>query len=154
MTAARESLPAGHSGIGTTLSANALATAAMRAMLEQVMTEAAYTHMVGLAGQLVQGLNSVISRHALPWHVTNVGARVELICAPVPPRNGTEARNAMDYELEALLHLMLVNRGILLAPFHNMMLVSPATTVDQVDRLIRRIDDSVAIILNKNGTSI
>ncbi len=154
MTAARDALPAGHSGIGTTLSANALATAAMRAMLEQVMTEAAYSHMLGLAGQLVEGLNVVISQHALPWHVTNVGARVELICTPVPPRNGTEARNAMDHELEALLHLMLVNRGILLAPFHNMMLVSPATTADQVDRLIRGIDESVAMILNKNRTSI
>lgn len=153
MTAVRESLPEGHSGIGTTLSANALATAAMRAMLEQVMSEAAYTHMAGLAGQLVQGLNAVISRHALPWHVTNVGARIELICAPVPPRNGTEARNAMDHELEALLHLMLVNRDILLAPFHNMMLVSPATTAAQVDWLIRRIDESIAIILSKNGTS-
>ena len=154
MTAVRESLPAGHSGIGTTLSANALATAAMRAMLEQVMTEAGYTHMIGLADRLVSGLNAVISRHALPWHVTNVGARVELICAPVPPRNGTEARYAMDHQLESLLHLMLVNRGILIAPFHNMMLVSPATTSDQVDRLTRRIDDSVAIILNTNGTSI
>ena len=154
MTQAREMLPAGHSGIGTTLSANALATAAMRAMLELVMTEAAYCHMATLAYRLVGGLNAVISRHALPWHVTNVGARVELVCAPVPPRNGSEARNAMDHELEALLHLMLVNRGVLLAPFHNMMLVSPATTVDQIDRLIRRFAESVAIILNKNGTSI
>lgn len=150
MTATREALPAGHSGIGTTLSANALATAAMQAMLEQVMTKAAYSHMIGLAGRLVDGLNAIISSHALPWHVANVGARAELICAPDPSRNGTDARNAMDHDLEGLLHLMLVNRGILLAPFHNMMLVSPETTTDQVDRLTRRIDESVAIILKKS----
>jgi glutamate-1-semialdehyde 2,1-aminomutase len=30
----------------------------------------------------------------------------------------------------------LVNRGVLIAPFHNMMLISPATTSAQVSRLI------------------
>ena len=136
MQKARAGLPPGHSGIGTTLSANALAIAAMRAMLESVMTPGAYDHMTLLAQQLVEGLRAVIAAHALPWHVTNVGARVELICNASAPRNGTEARAAMDHTLEALLHLMLVNRGSLLAPFHNMMLVSPETKPDQVARLI------------------
>lgn len=136
MIAARGALPPGHSGIGTTLSANALAIAAMQAMLEQVMTKAAYAHMIRHARQLVEGLNRVIARESLPWHVSNVGARVELVFTPVPPRNGSEAREAADHEREALLHLMLVNRGILLAPFHNMMLVSPETTETQVARLV------------------
>ncbi len=136
MKAARAVLPPGHSGIGTTLSANALAISAMWAMLEEVMTLAAYGQMIALAGELVEGLRGVIAVHALPWHVTNVGARVELICSAAAPRNGTEARAAMDPVLESLLHLMLVNRGSLLAPFHNMMLVSPETGRDQVARLI------------------
>lgn len=144
MTAARTALPLGHSGIGTTLSANALAIVAMRAMLEHVMTPDGYSHMIALAGGLVDGLNAVISRHRLPWHVSNVGARVELVCSAVPPRNGSEAREAMDRPLEALLHLMLVNRGVLLAPFHNMMLVSPVTGTDQVARLVGRIDECVS----------
>jgi glutamate-1-semialdehyde 2,1-aminomutase len=33
-----------------------------------------------------------------------------------------------------LLHVYLANRGILLTPFHNMALMSPATTVDDVNR--------------------
>ena len=144
MKAARAELPSGHSGIGTTLSANALTISAMRAMLEKVMTPAAFDHMIALAGELVEGLRGVIAARALPWHVTNVGARVELICAPVPPRNGTEARAAMDPALESLLHLMLVNRGSLLAPFHNMMLVSPETGPDQVARLIANFELVVA----------
>jgi glutamate-1-semialdehyde 2,1-aminomutase len=150
MAKARAALPSGHSGIGTTLSANALAIAAMRAMLEEVMTRKAYSHMIALAGQLVDGLRSVIARHALPWHLVNVGARVELVCAPAQSRNGTEARAAMDHELEALLHLMLLNRGSLLAPFHNMMLVSPATTQMQVERLIANFDAAAGLLL---GTS-
>lgn len=144
MTAARMALPPGHSGIGTTLSANALAIAAMRAMLEHVMTPDGYSHMTMLASALVDGLTAVILRNRLPWHVSNVGARVELVCAPVPPRNGSEARAAMDHPLEALLHLMLVNRGVLLAPFHNMMLVSPVTSTDQVARLVERVDECVS----------
>lgn len=45
MAALNASRPAGHSGIGTTLSANALAITAMHAMLGQVITRDAYAHM-------------------------------------------------------------------------------------------------------------
>jgi glutamate-1-semialdehyde 2,1-aminomutase len=150
MIAVRSTLPPGHSGIGTTLSANALSIIAMEAMLSEVMTREAYDHMRRLAMELVEGLRTVIERNALPWHVTSVGARVELICAPLPPKNGSEARAAMDHDLESLLHLMLVNRGCLLAPFHNMMLVSPVTGREQVDRLANSLDSS-AMYLTGNS---
>lgn len=135
--------PAGHSGIGTTLSANALSLAAMRAMLEHVITAEAYADMLAMAARLVHGLRSVIDRHGVDWHVANVGARVEFVCARVPPRNGSEARAAMKPSLEAAIHLYLVNRGVLLAPFHNMCLLSPATTPGQVDRLCEVLDGCV-----------
>lgn len=125
----------GHSGMGTTLSANALALAAMRATLESVMTEPAYAHMESLAGALQDGLQRVIDAHRLPWHVVRVGARVEFICAPGPLRNGTQAAAAHQPALERAIHLSLLNRGCLIAPFHNMMLVSPATTRAQVESL-------------------
>ncbi len=146
MVAARTQLPPGHSGIGTTLSANALAMTAMQAMLAEVMTPAAYAHMAQLAAVLVPGLEDVIARHNLPWHVAHVGARVEFVCASQPPRNGTEARAAMNPALEALIHLFLTNRGSLLAPFHNMMLVSPATSAHQVDRLVDRMGELAAAV--------
>jgi glutamate-1-semialdehyde 2,1-aminomutase len=139
--------PAGHSGIGTTLSANALAITAMHAMLGQVITHDAYTHMLELARRLVKGIEDVIHRHRLDWHVTNVGARVEFVCAEKPPTNGSEARAAMNQRLEAAIHLCLANRGILLAPFHNMMLLSPATQEAQVDRLVLVLNQAVAEFL-------
>jgi glutamate-1-semialdehyde 2,1-aminomutase len=126
----------GYSGMGTTLSANPLQFAAMRATLEEVMTEENYARMEHLARRLDAGLINVIGRHGLPWHVARVGARVEFICAPGPLRNGAEAEAAHAPELEAAIHVALVNRGVLIAPFHNMMLISPATTASQVDRLI------------------
>ena len=41
---------------------------------------------------------------------------------------------AMDFELERFMHLYALNRGILLTPFHNMALMSPATTAADIDQ--------------------
>ncbi len=135
LDAVRAATPPGHSGMGTTLSANALAVAAMRATLESVMTDDAYAGMNELAGELAAGLQRTIDSRRLPWHVVRVGARVEFVCAPGPLRNGTQAAAAHLPKLEQCVHLALLNRGCLIAPFHNMMLVCPATTKLQVIRL-------------------
>jgi glutamate-1-semialdehyde 2,1-aminomutase len=131
----------GHSGMGTTLSANPLQFACLKATLGEVMTAKNYAHMEKLAERLSHGLAEVITRHNAPWHVVRVGARVEFICAPGPLRNGTEAGHAHQPQVEAALHTALLNRGSLIAPFHNMMLVSPATKKRQVDRLITAFND-------------
>ncbi|MBA3941361.1 MAG: aspartate aminotransferase family protein [Sphingopyxis sp.] len=141
MAALNRSRSPGHSGIGTTLSANALAITAMDTMLGEVITPAAYDHMLRGAARLVAGVEAEIASANLDWHVTQVGARVEFLTCPVPPRNGNEAKAAMHPELEAAIHLFLANRGILLAPFHNMMLVSPVTSDDQIDRLVGAFAD-------------
>ena len=147
MEVLNRSRPPGHSGIGTTLSANALSITAMHAMLGQVITRAAYAHMLAMAQRLVAGLGAIIATHKLDWHVSHVGARVEFVCSAKPPRNGSEARGAMDHELESAIHLYLTNRGILLAPFHNMMLLSPVTSGKQVDRLLQEMGNCVAELL-------
>ena len=129
----REKLP-GHSGIGTTLAANAMSLAALRANLEQVMTPTNYDAMEARAGRVADALATVIG--GLPWQVARVGARIEFIFAPRPLRNGTEAKAAHLVELQQAIHIGLLNQGVLIAPFHNMMLVSPATTDDDVERLV------------------
>jgi glutamate-1-semialdehyde 2,1-aminomutase len=130
----------GHSGMGTTLSANPMQFACLAANLSQVMTAKHYAHMEKLAERLSAGLRRVIERVSAPWHVVRVGARVEFICAPGPLRNGTEAGLAHQPQAEAALHTALLNRGCLIAPFHNMMLISPKTKKAQVDRLIAAFD--------------
>jgi glutamate-1-semialdehyde 2,1-aminomutase len=144
MEALNRSRPPGHSGIGTTLSANALSITAMHAMLGLVITRDAYAHMLAMADRMVAGLNAIISAHELDWHVSQVGARVEFVCADTPPTNASEARAVMNHELEAAIHLYLTNRGILLAPFHNMMLLSPVTKSEQVDRLTETLREAIA----------
>ncbi len=134
----------GFSGMGTTLSANPLQFAAMRATLEEVMTAENYAHMERQAARLEKGLAAAVAATGLPWHVARVGARVEFICAPGPLRNGSEGIAAHKPALEAAIHVALVNRGVLIAPFHNMMLVSPATTPRQIERLIAAFGDIAA----------
>jgi glutamate-1-semialdehyde 2,1-aminomutase len=132
--------PSGRSGMGTTLSANPMQFACLVATLDKVMTPANYAHMEKLAERLSHGLAKVIDRHAAPWHVVRVGARVEFICAPGPLKNGAEAAFAHQPQVEAAIHTALINRGTLIAPFHNMMLISPATKKAQVDHLIASFD--------------
>ncbi|MGB9150495.1 MAG: aspartate aminotransferase family protein [Burkholderiales bacterium] len=146
-TAKQRAAP-GHSGIGTTLSANMLAVSAMRATLEHVMTDAAYAQMFVLAEKLAGGLRDVIAKYSLPWCVTQVGARVEFQFSSKPPTNGTEAANMFDHPLERMLHLYLLNRGILITPFHNMMLVCAETTSANISELLEAFDLCLAEITN------
>jgi glutamate-1-semialdehyde 2,1-aminomutase len=144
--AAKTQAPPGHSGIGTTLTANALAMAAMRATLTDLMTPAHYAHMLAGAQRLADGLRSIIATHKLPWCVTQVGARTEFQWCATPPRNGSEAGAAMVPELEHAVHLYLLNRGVLITPFHNMMLVCPATTDADIARLLGAFEGFVAAV--------
>jgi glutamate-1-semialdehyde 2,1-aminomutase len=144
MDEAQARIGPGYSGIGTTLSGNALAMAAMRAMLADVMTDRAYRAMLTGAETLVAGLSAVIARRNLAWSVVHVGARVELVFADPPPRNAAEMRLALDAGLLEAFHLWLINRGVLIAPFHNMMLVSPLTTESQIARLVTAVDQFAA----------
>jgi glutamate-1-semialdehyde 2,1-aminomutase len=121
-------------GVGGTLAANALSLAAARATLAEVLTDEAFERMIALGERFERGVSETIEAQALPWSVTRLGCRVEYMFAPTPPRSGTEAAAAHDSELDALLHLHMLNRGILLTPFHMMALMSPATTESDVDR--------------------
>ena len=134
-------LGGGRSGIGTTLAGNAMGIAAIGATLREIATPEAYATMLDGAEALVTQLNAVIANHKLPWCVVHVGARAEIIFAPEPPQNAAAMRPALaQTELNHALHLYLINRGILIAPFHMMMLVSPLTSRDQIDRLVAAVD--------------
>ena len=120
-------------GIGGTVAANVLSLAATRATLDEVLTEEAFAHMIALGERFEAGVAEVIERHDLPWHVTRLGCRVEYLFRRERPRNSTEAAAGGNPELDRLIHLYALNRGILLTPFHNMALMSPATTEADVD---------------------
>lgn len=149
---AKQHAPAGHSGIGTTLTANMITMSAMRATLEHVMTDAAYVHMFTLANMLAENLRTIIGQHKLPWCVTQVGARVEFQFSQVPPRNGSEAAEILDSELEHMIHLYLLNRGVLITPFHNMLLVCPATSKEDIYKLTTFFEACITELTKKEVT--
>jgi glutamate-1-semialdehyde 2,1-aminomutase len=121
-------------GVGGTLAANVLSLAAMRTTLGEVLTDDAFAHMIALGERFEQGVQAAIDEYGLPWHVTRLGCRVEYLFRPDRPRTGSEAAAGGNPLLDRLIHLWALNRGILLTPFHNMALMSPATTEADVDR--------------------
>lgn len=120
-------------GIGGTLAGNALSIAAMKATLENVLTDDFYTKAIVLQDCFTKGVESVIQEFDLPWIVKRLGNRSEYWFRPRPPRNGGEAYAAIDHDLDRYMHLFTLNRGILMTPFHNMALISPETTREDVD---------------------
>jgi len=133
-------------GIGGTLAGYALSMAAARAALGEVLTEAAFARMIPLAKRWADGADGVIHRYRAPWSVTRLGARAEYHFMPDPPRDGAEQIAHVDTELERLLHLWVMNRGVLMTPFHNMALMSPATTEADVDRHTAAFDEALAAL--------
>jgi glutamate-1-semialdehyde 2,1-aminomutase len=121
-------------GVGGTLAANVLSLAAMRATLTHVLTDEAFARMNALGERFERGVAETIASAGLPWHVTRLGCRVEYLFRPERPRTGSEAAAGGDELLDRLIHLYALNSGILLTPFHNMALMSPATTEADVDR--------------------
>ena len=120
-------------GIGGTLAGNILALAAMRATLTDVLTEANFAKMVALGDRWSDGVDAAIKEFDLDWHCNRLGARGEYIFKGKAPRTGKEAADSGDFALEQYIHLRLLNDGFLLTPFHNMALMCPDTTQEDVD---------------------
>lgn len=120
-------------GIGGTLAGNALSLAAMRATLGEVLTEQAFEHMIALATRYTDQVNAALDEYGVPWSISQLGARAEYRFTYPAPKTGTEAMHAGDDELDEFMHLFMSNRGVLMTPFHNMALMCPTTTQEQVD---------------------
>lgn len=130
-------------GIGGTLSGNAFALAAMRETLKKVATKENFERMFAGQERLSDGLDAILEKYDVPWSLTRSGARCEMQFMPTLPKNGSEAKNHFDWELMYYMHIYLENRGLLITPFHNMMLISPVTTDEDIDTLIQGWEDCI-----------
>lgn len=124
-------------GIGSTLAGNALSLAAMRATLDEVLTEKAFAKMIKLGNLWCDGVDGVIKEFNLPWHCSRLGARGEYLFRSTAPVTGKEAADSGDFELEQFIHLRMLNEGILITPFHNMALMSPKTSEKDIKKHTR-----------------
>ena len=121
-------------GVGGTLAGNALSMAAIRATLTEVLTETAFEKMEQLCTVWTKDVQEIINEFDIPWQVSQLGCRAEYSFRATAPKTGKEAADADDFELQQYLHLHAINRGVLMTPFHNMALISPATTLEDVKR--------------------
>jgi glutamate-1-semialdehyde 2,1-aminomutase len=147
LTAQREPGVSVTGGIGGTLAGNALSACLMRVTLETVLTKASFERMIKQAQRYQSGVEQAIQAVGVPWHVTRLGCRVEYRHQPALPRNGSESMAAEDRHLAAFMHLFALNRGVLLTPFHNMALMCPDTTEEQVDRAVDAFAEATAEVV-------
>jgi glutamate-1-semialdehyde 2,1-aminomutase len=134
----------GRSGIGTTLSGSKIQLALIKSVLEAYFTEASFAPMLALAETLETTIREIIIKHGVDWHVTRVGARVEFMCSPDRPHNGYEASRIIHKPVDEAIHHYLLNRGVVITPFHNMMLICPATTDANLQALTDTLDHCIA----------
>jgi glutamate-1-semialdehyde 2,1-aminomutase len=134
-------------GVGGTLAGNALSVAAMRATLEEVLTPAAFEQMVSLAADFTEGVRSTLDRTGVPWSVSTLGARAEYRFTSPAPRTGSASAAAADEQLDEYLHLFLANRGVLITPFHNMALMCPDTSAEDVALHTRLFGEAVDVLV-------
>ena len=85
-----------------------------------------------LAEHWAENVQAVIDEYNLPWQVSRIGCRGEYSFRASAPVTGRQAADADDFELQQYLQLHAINRGILMTPFHNMALMSPATDEEDV----------------------
>jgi len=134
-------------GVGGTLAANALTMAAMKATLSEILTDGFYERNIPLAEKYNRGVRETIDKYGLDWCVTSLGIRTEYWFRKEPPRNGSEAAGVTDEELENYMHLAMMNRGVLMTPFHNMALITNGVTCGDIDYHTEMFDEAVRAII-------
>jgi len=120
-----------------TFNGNPLAMAAARAMLTQVLDDAAYAHLDRLRDRMREGLEAVIDRYDAPWRVVTAGAKGCVSFLPHPIRNFRDFRE-LDGRYGHAHWLVQHNRGVFLPPWGKVeqWLISVQHTDDDVDRFV------------------
>src|SRR4051812_44063542 len=120
-----------------TFNGNPLAMAAARAMLTEVLDDAAYRHLDRLRDRMRAGLQDVVDRYDAPWLVVTVGAKGCVSFLPHPIRNFRDFRS-LDGRYGHAHWLVQHNRGAFLPPWGKVeqWLISVEPTDAGLDRLV------------------
>jgi glutamate-1-semialdehyde 2,1-aminomutase len=131
-----------------TLSGNPLAMAAGLATLQIVATDATlYDRLEHLTGQLVDGLDGVLSSHGVGHYCTRAGAMFCIFLTPGPVTDLDGARKS-DRALFAKYFGAMLDRGVYLAPSQfEVNFLSAAHTTREVERTVEAADASLTALL-------
>jgi glutamate-1-semialdehyde 2,1-aminomutase len=128
-----------------TFNGNPLAMASARAMLTQVLTPAAYSHVEELRVRMATGIQDVIDRYELPWSVVTAGAKGCVSFLPDPIRNFRDFLR-LDGRYGHAHWLVQHNRGAFLPPWGKVeqWLMSVQHTNEDVDRFVANCEHLAA----------
>ncbi len=124
-----------------TFNGNPMAMAATRAMLTEVMTDAAYDHIHRLEAAMRAGIEEVIERYDLPWHVVTAGAKGCIAFRSEAIHNFRDFLD-VDDRLGNAHWLVQHNGGVFLPPWGKIeqWLISVQHTDDDVARFVTNVD--------------
>jgi glutamate-1-semialdehyde 2,1-aminomutase len=129
---------------GGTLFANALAMAAARAVLGEILTEDAYVRTASLGTRLADGIETVAASAGLPWRAHRLYPRSGYADGGRLPRTFAEFIHTFRRDLTDLRRVYFANRGIWEAIYSAGPCVSIAHTGEDVDRYLNVLTDFVA----------
>ncbi len=97
---------------GGTTYGSAIAVAAAKAALEDVLTPDGYARLDRLGGMLADGLETAFQKHGLDWRAFHLGPRSGYCLKPHFPTTAAEASESIDTEMIDARRAFMVNRGI------------------------------------------
>jgi glutamate-1-semialdehyde 2,1-aminomutase len=123
-----------------TFNGNPMAIAAAKATLTEIMDDAAYEHLDSLRLRIKSGVDEIIERHSLPWHVTTAGAKGCITFLPEPTRNFRGFLN-VDGRLGQAHWLVQHNGNVFLPPWGKIeqWLLSVQHTDEDADRFVANV---------------
>jgi len=99
-----------------TFNGNALAMAAARASLLEVLTPGAYQHLERLSERMTGGCQRTLDRHGLPGYALGTGARGCVTLAVSRITDHVTFQASQNPELSKLIWLYYMNRGVFATP--------------------------------------
>jgi glutamate-1-semialdehyde 2,1-aminomutase len=133
--------------LGTLLSGNTVSARALRVTLEQVLTDEVYGRIGGHVDQIVAGMNASISKYNAPFLVEKMGNRIAYTFIPERCYDPVSASVGIGFGgLFEFSHAFAWNRGIMIMPYFNMLIVTPQHSEADTARWLPVWNDMVRIL--------
>jgi len=97
---------------GGTTYGSAIAIAAAKAALEEILTPENYVRIDRLGNILADGLDTVFKKHGLDWRAFHLGPRSGYCLKPHFPTTAAEAAESIDAEMIDARRAFMANRGV------------------------------------------
>lgn len=136
--------------IGTLLSGNTISAKALRVTLEEVLTDEVYGKVGNHVDDIVDGMNASIENYNAPFLVEKMGNRIAYTFIPEKCYDPVSASVGIGFGgMFEFSHAYAWNRGIMIMPYFNMLIVTPQHSKADTARWLPVWDDIIRILMGK-----